>query len=449
MTSRRDLTNQGILRSLGQLATPMLITAVLQNVQSLIDLFWVGRLGSLSVAAIAMSGTVLMLLFPMLMGLSTGTTALVSRAVGGARQRDANAAAAQSLILALALGLISGVVGWLFCDQLLDLLGADPAVAVEGGSYLRISLAGSFTVFVLFIGNAALQASGDALTPMWIMAASNGINIVLDPLFIFGVGPIGGMGVRGAALATVIAQAVAAFLSIRILLSGRRYLHLRSWQWRPDVAMMWRILRIGIYGSAQMLTRSFMNAVMMRIVAGCGVVAVAAYGIGLRLHMIILMPAFALGGAAATMVGQNLGAAKPQRASAAAWIATAVDAAFMAFTALIIAVFAPTVVHAFNPEADVVQTGADYLRTVSPFYVFSALGIVLGRALNGAGDAAGPMIITIVTLCGLQIPAAVLFSRLTEPPTQGIWWAMAITFVVHGLLVAGWFSTGRWKHKHV
>ncbi len=275
------------------------------------------------------------------------------------------------------------------------------------------------------------------------------LNIVLDPLFIFGIGPLPGWGVRGAALATVIAQAVAAFLSIRILLSGRRYLHLRPAHWRPDLGMLWRVLRIGIYGSAQMLTRSIMNAVMMSIVASCGIAAVAAYGIGLRFHMIILMPAFALGGAAATMVGQNLGAGKPHRASAAAWVATGLDAAFMAFAAVVIAVFAPAIIRAFNSEAEVVQTGADYLRTVSPFYIFSALGIVLGRALNGAGDAVGPMVITIVTLCGLQIPGAVIFSRLIQPQTQGIWWAMAIAFVVQGLLVAGWFSTGRWKRKRV
>ena len=444
-----NLTEGSSLRALTGLAMPMLVGAVLQNLQSLIDLFWVGRLGPTAVASVAMSGTVLMILFPMLMGVSTGTVALVARATGAGRPQDASAAAGQSLALALILGGASAVLGLLFSRDLFRLLGAAPDVVAGGSAYLRVSLLGSFTVFALFIGNAALQGAGDAVTPMWIMGVANVVNMVLDPLFIFGLGPVPAMGVRGAAIATVLAQGVAACLSLSHLLGGRGRLHVRLAQWRPDLALSWRILRIGIPNSGQMVSRSLVSAVMMAIVASCGTAAVAAYGIGLRLHMIIMMPAFAIGGAVATMVGQNLGAGRPQRARRAAWLGTGVDAAFMAVAALVLALAAPTIIRVFNADPEVVSIGSRYLRIVSPFYVFSALGIVLGRALNGAGDTIGPMVITIVCLWGLQAPLALWFAQLWQPATQGIWWAMSATMTLQALLTAAWFETGRWMKARV
>jgi len=443
------LTQGHLLAALAYLAWPMLVTALLQNAQSLIDLYWVGALGSEAMASVAMGGTVLMVLFPMVMGVSTGTVALVSRAIGAGRPDEAGAAAGQSLLLALLLGFASGLVGWFVADPMLGLLGASPHVVESGGGYLRISLTGSFTVFMLFIGNAAMQGAGDARTPMLVMASANLLNIMLDPIFIFGAWPVPGLGVRGAALATVLSQASAAAVAARMLFGRRSRLKVHPSQCRLDLALGWRILRIGIPGSGQMLSRSLMGLVMMRIVAGCGTAAVAAYGLGLRIHMIVLMPAFALGGAAATLVGQNLGAGQPERARRSAWLASGIDAAFMAFAAVVLVLFAADVLSFFNREHEVIRVGARYLRIVSPSYVFAALGIVLGRGLQGAGDTMAPMVITIVTLWGLQVPLAVLFSRLWTPATHGIWYAIALAMAVQGLLVTAWFETGRWKHARV
>jgi putative MATE family efflux protein len=448
-SKNKAITDGHLLKAIGWLTAPMLVSAVLQNTQSLIDLFWVGGLGSKAVAAVAMSATILMVLFPMLMGLSTGTIALVARAVGAENFEEASEAASQSLMLAFLLGLLAGLIGWWFSDDFFRMLGAAPDIIPDGSAYLKISLLGGFTVFILFIGNAALQGAGDTITPMWIMAISNVLNIMLAPLFIFGLGPLPRMGVEGAAVATLISQAVAAAVAVHILLRGKARLHIRPRQWKPNLELSWRILRIGLPGSGQMFSRSLMSAVMMWIVAGCGTAAVAAYGVGLRFHMIILMPAFALGGAAATMVGQNLGAGKPDRAHHAAWVAAAIGMLFMVVTAVIMMAFAPALIRVFNAEPEVVHIGARYLRIVSPFYIFAALGIVLGRALNGAGDSLSPMIITILSLWGLQVPLALFLSRVWQPPTQGIWWAIVIAFVVQGLLVTGWFETGRWKHRRV
>jgi putative MATE family efflux protein len=446
---RPPLTEGSIPRAIVRLAAPMLIAGLLQSFQNLIDLFWVGSLGPRAVAAVTIAGTVLMLLAPLFMGAATGTLALVARAIGAGRNDDACRAAGQSLVLALVLGGLAGTVGFLLARTVIGLLGPAPAVLPMAVSYLRIALLGSFTVFLLFMGNSALQGAGDTVRPMLIMGAANVLNMALDPLLIFGIGPLPRLGVGGAALATVIAQASAAAISMFILFSGRTRLHIRNHQIRPDFALAFRILRIGVPAAGQMLARSLMNAVMMRIVASCGTVAVAAFGVGFRFHMLVLMPAFALGGAAATLVGQNLGAHEPDRAARSAWLATAMDAAWMALAAILMVTFAPVLIDLFTDDPDVIRVGASYLRTVSPFYVFTALGIVLGRALSGAGDTLPPMLITILSLWGFQVPLAVLFSRIIQPPTQGIWWAIAVATVLNGSLVALWFLRGRWKHKHI
>lgn len=447
---RGDLTEGSIPGAIAVLAMPMLVAGMLQNLQSIIDLFWVGRLGPGAVASVSMSGTILFLLSPLLMGVSTGTIALVARAIGAGQHEEANRAAGQSLMLALVLGVLSAVVGLLLSAKAFHLLQAPEEIVADGVAYLRIMLVGSFTMFVLFIGNSALQGAGDAVTPMWIMGMANVLNMVLDPLFIFGLGPFPRLGVRGAAIATVLAQAAAAAIALSWLFGGKTTLHIRRSEWRPDLRILWRIVRIGVFGAAQMVARSWMAAALMRIVATCGKEAIAAYGTGMRFHMLILMPAFALGGAAATLVGQNLGAGKPARAARSAWLAAGIDAVFMALAAVVMILWAPTLIGVFNRhDPEVVRIGAHYLRIVSPFYVFVAFGIVLGRSLNGAGDTVAPMVITILTLWGVQVPLAVKFSHLWQPATQGIWWAIAIANVLNGLLIVGWFQAGFWKHKRI
>jgi Na+-driven multidrug efflux pump len=232
-----------------------------------------------------------------------------------------------------------------------------------------------------------------------------------------------------------------------MLARGVSGLQVHAGRWRVQPALVWTLMRIGVPSSGQMFARSLMTLILMRIVASCGTAAIAGYGIGMRFHMIILMPAFILGNAAAAMVGQNLGAGRSDRSRAAAWTATGLDVAIMAVSAALMLVFAPPLVRLFDTNPEVVRVGGDYLKTVSPFYVFVALAIVLGRALDGAGQTFVTMICTITSLWDLQVPLALLLSRTVQPATQGIWWAMAITAVVHGLMVIGWFLTGRWA-KH-
>jgi putative MATE family efflux protein len=432
-----------------RLAGPMLLSAILQNAQSLIDLFWVGRLGQDAVAALALAGTALMLLFPLLMGLATGTVALVSRAYGAGRHKEAAYLAAQSLTVAVATGLLLGFACLPLVPRACAWLGAAPSVAPLAITYLRVSLMGLFSGCLLFVAGSALQGAGNTVMPMVSMLTANILNLALDPLFIFGWGPVPAGGVAGAAWATVLSQVLAGILVVGVLASGRVRLHLHAADLWPRLSPTVRLLRVGIPSSLQMLARSLMGAVVFKIVAACGTAAMAGFGIGMRIHMVLLMPCFVLGNAAATLVGQNLGAGQAARARRAAWVAGGMTSLLMLVSAGGMAVLAGPAVRAFNTAPDVVAVGASYLRWVTPFYVFAGLAIVMGRALNGAGCTIATMIFTLAALWGLQVPLAALLTRYTQPPTLGIWWAIAIATVVHAVLTVGWFETGRWQRQKV
>ena len=459
-STRAPLLSGSLLRALATLSIPMLLSGALQEVQSLIDLFWVGRLGPHAVAAVSMSGIILFLLSPVAMGLMIGTVALVSRRVGERQPQEAGHAAAQSLLLAAGLGLLTSVAGWILAPQVFPLLGVrasdavqhgvDPALIVQAGvAFLRIIMAGQWMLFILMACFAALQAAGNARTPMFCSLAASVANMILDPLLIYGFGPFPRLGVPGAALATILSQGIALAAALHALRRTDQGLTLQRASFRPDLPICWRILRVGLPGSGQILLRSALSAALMRIVAICGPVAVAGYGIGLRWHMFILMPAFALGNATAALVGQNLGAGQPDRARRSAWLASGIDAGIMVLFAGLALVAAEPLVRCFTQDAEVVRVGVQYLRVVSPFYPAVAFGIILGRALNGAGDSLAPMVITAISLWGIQFPAALLLAHAVAPPTLGIWLAIAAGNVANALLIIARFRQGAWIRRMV
>jgi putative MATE family efflux protein len=427
----------------------MAVSSLLQNAQSLIDLFWVGRLGSEAVAALALSGTILFLMWPLVMGMSVGTVALVSRHVGAGRHDKAASAAGQSLGLSIAAGAVVGAAGLAVMGPLLRLIGAEPAVAALARDYLSLSFLGFFTVFLLSICTSAMQGAGNAILPMAGMLLANLINLVLDPVMIFGWFGCPALGVRGAAMATVISQAAAALLLTVFLFRGIPRLKVA---WRDLVfrlQVVGALFRIGIFSAGQMLARSLMVFVLFKIVATCGTTALAGYGIGMRFHQMILLPCFVLGNASAALVGQNLGAGQPERAVRAGWLATNTGMLINLVAAALIMIFAHALTGYFSRDPQVVDVCVDYLRLVSPFYIFAAMGIILGRSMNGAGDTVPTMLITIVTLWGIQVPLAHLFARWFYPATTGVWWSIAISNTLNGLITAAWFQVGRWKRAKI
>lgn len=437
------------MRGLVRMAGPMAASALLQNAQTLIDLFWVGRIGSSAVAGVTVAGTIQLLLAPLVFGLIAGSVAVVARRVGSRDFGGAEAAATQSMVMAAVVGFVSGVAGLVTAPLLCRLLGTPADATAPALEFLRVTMPGTFVFFLLFIGNTILQASGNTVVPMRSLMAANGINIVLAPALMFGWRGLPELGVTGAAIATVIAQTVACSMTLHALrrgVSGVR-VEMSGWRWQGEQARL--IARIGLPSTGQMFARSTMMMVLMGIVAGSGTMTVAGYGVGMRYHMIVLMSAFVLGNAAGTMVGQNLGAGRPDRARRVAFIAAGMECGIMLLVAAVLAIAAAPLIRAFDDAPGVVAIGASYLRTVSFFYVFVGLAIVFSRCLEGAGETVPPMVFTIVTLWGLQVPLAFWLSRTMEPAYLGVWWAIAAAFTVHGLLVTGWFLTGRWQKKKV
>jgi putative MATE family efflux protein len=443
------LTEGSLPRSLLRLAGPMFASALLQNAQSLIDLFWVGRLGPDAVAALALSGTVLFLMWPLVMGLAVGTVALVSRYTGAGQPDKAAAAAGQSLGLSLLCGAAVALVGLLGMNPLLAAIGAEPAVALLARDYLCISFAGFFTVFLLAVSSSAMQGAGNAILPMLGMILANLINLALDPVMIFGLLGCPALGVKGAAWATVLSQGAACLIVTGGLFRGIPKLKVALANLLPRLRLAWDIFRIGIFSAGQMLARSLMVFALFRIVAASGTAALAGYGVGMRFHQIILLPCFVLGNASAALVGQNLGASRPDRAMQAGWLAANIGMGINLLAAAVLMLFAAPLTAVFTSDPAVIAVGTEYLRLVSPFYVFAALGIILGRSMNGAGDTIPTMLITIATLWGIQVPLAHYLAGIFEPATTGVWWSIAISNTLNGLITAAWFMMGRWKRMKI
>jgi putative MATE family efflux protein len=448
------------------LALPMIASSVLQSVQSMIDMFFVGKLGPDPMAAVGMSGSVFMVLATVFIGISTATIAMVSRAVGAGDDARASHVTGQSLLLTLILSIIVSSVGWLVSPSLMRAMGAEGRVVELGTGFLKIMFAGVFFMLSAFIVSGALQAAGDAVTPFLLSILTTVCNVTLNPILIFGYLGFPAMGVNGSAMATVTAGTLSFTVWLIAVVRGRLRVRIRLRDFQPNPGTMWRILIIGIPSSIQMSIRSFMDLVMMTIVAKFGMVVVAAYTVGARIRMIGLFPVFGFAGSAATMVGQNLGANDPARSQRSALVATAVAFLTTSTTALAFVVFASPLMRVFNDDPALVSSGADFLRMTALALIAASVGIVLSRALNGAGDTVTPLIITLVMLWGLQIPAAIYLSGIREiwgitiPGTSylasvathsevGIWYAMVASSVLQAALTAAWFATGRWKRQKV
>ena len=445
--SRGDLTEGSIIRNIWHLALPMMVGNVLQNAFSIVDMKFVGKLGPSAIAAVSVSGIVMAILFIAVIGINMGTVAMVSRFVGAKKYADAEATAMQSLILGGFCYAIVAIGGYPLAASVLRILGAKDDVVAQGVEYVRIMFLGSFTMILGFILGSILRSCGDAVTPLKALVISTLLNIVLDPLLIFGVWKFPRLGIAGSALATVIARAIGAGILFWVFLRGNAAISLRMTDRKIDFPLMWRIMKIGIFASVQATMRNVSGAVLMPIVAAYGTAAIAAYGIGMRVQMLTLMVAFGLGNAVSTLVGQNLGAQKPDRAEKTAWITVAVGAGIMTFMGIMYVVFSKAILGFFSSDAQVIATGSTYMRIVAGTYGFIGLSIILGRALNGAGDTISPMVTTAITFVGLRTSLALLLSWLVG--LNGVWFALTISIIVQGLAMSLWFKTGRWKLKEV
>jgi len=417
---KRDLTQGSIPRNLIALALPLVAANLLQTTFNIVDMLFVGRLGPAAIAAVSLAGVITMFLMTIAIGLATGTQAMISRFIGAKDQQQAEVVAIQSLFLGIFSSFFLSIIGLFLSQFLLELVGAKGEVLSLGKGYLQIMFSGIYTVFLLFLVSAIFQGVGNTVTPMKILLFSTVSNIVFDPLLIFGIWFFPHWGVNGAAAATVTARGLGMLTGIYLLFKGKSGIYLHLQKVRIDLGMMWRIIRIGLFASLQASLRNISQIVVARIVASFGTYAIAAYGIGMRVRMVVMMPGFGLAAATAVLVGQNLGAKNPQRAEKSGLISSLLYSLFMVFTGSLFHIFAQPIISAFNPQPDVVRIGVNYLHVLTLSFVFLGIAIVLSRAMNGAGDTISPMVITGFTFLSSVFLFAYFSPVSWEQPAYGL-----------------------------
>jgi len=442
------LTHGPLLRAILQLGWPMMVSNFLQTAFNIIDMIFVGRLGPDAIAGVSMSGAMIHAVMTLVIGVDLGMRAMVSRFYGAGDREMARRVAGQALLMGGVLTLVFASSGVIWRQEFLELLGAAPPVVEQGSRYLLILFSGIITMVYMFFVSGVLQSIGDARTPMRVGAVSFVVNIVLDPLLIFGWGPVPGLGVQGAALATVLARGLAGLLLLRALFTHAEF-RLRLPHLIPDLALVRRILRIALPGSAQIGAYSASDVLATRLIAAFGTAAVAASGVTSRCVMVVMIIGFGLGGATATMVGQNLGARRIDRAERSVWLIAGMYAAFLLVAAALYYGTAPNIVGLFTQDLSTRTVGVSFMQILSPGFVFISLNLIFGRALQGAGDTVSPLVITAFSRLPLLLGLLYVLPRYTELGRDGLWYSFLIATIVEGLLKLGWFRRGKWKTQRV
>lgn len=442
MAVKKNLMEESIPRALFILGAPTIITGFLQSTFNLVDMFFVGRLGPAALAAVSACGVVIFLLITVAIGISIGTLAVVSRLWGEGHYRSAGLVLGQSLYLSLVVSVFFSLGGWYAARPLLSLLGARGDVLEMAVSYFRIISLGSVSIFITVCLSSALRGSGNATTPLKVMLVAVVLNIVLDPILIFGWFGLPALGIPGSALSTVISR-TASMLILVTLIVGKRYHFDLSGAFRTvRWALIWQISKIGFFSSLEMLIQSASALLFLKIVAPFGTPALAAYGIGVRMRMMVMMPGIGLGYASGILVGQNLGAGSPGKARRSSWAAWLVYEILIFPVVAFLFFFPEVAVGFFNKNPEVLSVGREFVRYTALSLIFLALTVVLGKSLNGAGDTRGPMVITAFCSFFLALPLAYAGSRIWG--IEWVWLAILFSSVVQGLLIVAWFEQGKW-----
>lgn len=441
----QDYTRMGVRRAIVLLSIPMVLEMGMESVFALVDAFFVSRLGTDAIATVGLTESVMMVIYSLAWGLGMGVTAVVARRTGEKDGRGASRSAMQGILLATVLGLLIAVPGFLSADRILAMMGAEPGVLAVGTGYTQVMFAGNLVILLLFVNNAVYRGAGDAAMAMRVLAVANGINIVLDPLLIFGIGPFPEMGVTGAAVATTIGRGTAVLYQLWALSRPKGRIVLLRSEARLDPPVLWTILKVSAGGVAQFIIPSLSWVFLVRIVAVFGSAAVAGYTIAVRVIMFSIMPAWGMANAASTLVGQNLGAGEPGRAERSAWLCGHYNMVFMTGVAVLFWLTAPWIVGFFTMDPLVSRYGVEALRIICLGYFFYAYGMVLAQAFNGAGDTMTPTWMNIICFWVLEIPLAWVLSMTLAWGVPGVFASIAISESFLALLSAVLFRRGAWK----
>lgn len=444
-----DFTSGSIRRAIFLLSVPMVFEMLMESLFALVDIAFVSRVSVNAVATIGLTESVLTLIYAVAMGLSMAATAIVARRVGERDVEGAKRAAVQALALGVSISLVIGILGFVYAKEILALMGAGDDLIEEGYGYTRIMMGGNITVLLLFLINAIFRGAGNASIAMWVLVLSNGINIILDPIFIFGFGPIPAYGVTGAAIATNIGRGIAVLFQLWILFFGWGRVKLAFRDLVLNLGVMWNLVRVSLGGMGQYLIGTSSWIFLMRIMSEFGSEVLAGYTIAIRVMMFTLMPAWGMSNAAATLVGQNLGAGQPQRAEVSVWKTGKYNALFMGIISLFYLVFAKSIIGWFSSDIQVVAQGALCLRVIALGYVFYAYGMVVIQAFNGAGDTTTPTLINLISFWMFQLPMAYVAALVLDYGSMGVFVSITVAEVFLAILAMVWFKKGNWKRVEV
>ena len=440
-----DLTAISVPKALVLLAVPMMLEMAMESIFALVDTFYVGRIGTGALTTVGLTEVMMTLVYSLAIGLSTAPMAMVARFIGEKEPEKAGAAAVQAVLLGVLVSLLIAVPGFVYAADLLRLMGASEEVVRQGVGYTRIMFATNVVIMLLFVINGIFRGAGEAAKAMRVLWLANGINIVLDPLFIFGYGPVPAMGVEGAAVATSIGRGIGVAYQLYLLFGDRSVVKTGVGAIRVDWAMQLRIVRIAANGALQYLIASASWVFLMRIVAGFGKEAVAGYTVSIRLILFTMLPAWGLANAAGALVGQNLGAGQPDRAAESVWVALRLTVVYFLSLAVVYFFGARTLVQAFVEEPAAVRYGVEALRIFALGYVFFGVGLIPVQAFNGAGDTRTPMLLNIVCFWLLEIPLGYWLGQELGYEVQGVVGAVVTAEIVLSVLALYFFWRGGWK----
>jgi putative MATE family efflux protein len=440
-----DYTAGSLNRAIVLLAIPMVLEMIMESLFGLVDVFWVAHLGADAIATVGLTETGLTLVFVMAIGLSTGAAAVVSRRIGEKDEQGAGAAAIQAILMGLAISSVVAIVGFIYAPDLLRTLGGSESVVRSGTNYTRIIVSGSATVFLLFLINSVFRGAGDAAVAMRVLWLANIVNICLNPFLIFGWGPFPKLGVTGSAIGTTIGRGVGVLFQLYILFSGKGRITVRRDLIKIDPAVMATMFRLSLTAMFQYLVQMASWIGVVRIIAGFSSAAVAANTLAIKIVLFAILPSWGMSNAAATLVGQNLGAKRPERAEKAVWRTGLFNMLFLGAISVIFIAFADPIIGAFTTDPEVVPIAVRGLRMLALGNVSYAYGMVLTAAFNGAGDAVTPTVLNLVCFWLCQIPLAYYLAITLQMGPSGAWAAILTADTLLAVLAMVIFRRGKWK----
>jgi putative MATE family efflux protein len=447
--SHQDFTKGSLNRAILLLAIPMVLEMVLESLFAVVDVFWVGRLGADAVATVGLTESLLSLVFAIGLGLSLSTTAMVARRIGEKDPEGAAVAGVQAIAIGLGVSVLVGIPCFIFAPQLLRLMGASPQIVATGSGYARIALGGSGAIMLLFLNNAIFRGAGDAAIAMRLLWVSNILNLILDPCLIFGWGPFPKLGVTGAALATFTGRSIGVLYQFYRLFRGTERIRILRKQIRLDFLVLLRLLRVSLTGILQFAIAHTSWIGLVRIVSIFGSAALAGYTIAIRIIIFLLLPSWGLSNAAATLVGQNLGAKQPERAEKSVWRTGFYNMLFLGGIGLLFAIFAVPVVRLFTSDPQVIPFAASALRIISYGNIGYAYGFVMLQAFNGAGDTFTPTIVNLFGFWFLEIPLAYALAIPARMHSNGVFIAIVVAEGAIAIASIILFRRGRWKLQQI